>query len=83
MSPRKVLTESTSPLHVINKGEEGYERAMQDILEEMASWMASMADMRRLKNISIYNPMVPLGLLDDEADEEHILRLSPPNRRGL
>jgi hypothetical protein len=28
-----------------------------------------------LKNVSIYNPMVPLGLLDDEADEEHILRL--------
>ncbi len=34
-----------------------------------------MADIRRLKNVSIYNPMVPLGLLDDEADEEHILRL--------
>jgi hypothetical protein len=65
----------TSPLHVINKGEEGYERAMRDILEEMASWMASMADMRRLKNVTIYNPMVPLGLLDDEADEEQILRL--------
>jgi hypothetical protein len=65
----------TSPLHITNKGEDGYERAMRDILEEMASWMASMADMRRLKNVSIYNPMVPLGLLDDEADEEHILRL--------
>jgi hypothetical protein len=48
---------------------------MQDILEEMASWMASMAEMRRRKNVTIYNPMVPLGLLDDEADEEHILRL--------
>ncbi len=62
----------TNPLHITNKGEEGYERAKRDILEEMASWMASMADMRRLKNVTIYNPMVPLGLLDDE---EHILRL--------
>jgi hypothetical protein len=54
---------------------------MRDILEEMASWMASMVDMRRLKNVSIYNPMVPLGLLDDEADEEHILRLSKGHHR--
>jgi hypothetical protein len=55
--------------------EDGYERAMRDILEEMASWMASMAEMQCLKNVTIYNPMVPLGLLDDEKDEEHILRL--------
>jgi hypothetical protein len=31
--------------------------------------------MRRLKNVVIYNPMEPLGLLDDEADEEQILQL--------
>jgi hypothetical protein len=65
----------TSPLHITNKGEDGYEQAMRDILEEMAYWMASMAEMRHIKNVSIYNPMVPIGLLDDEADEEHILRL--------
>ncbi len=65
----------TDPLHITNKGEQGYERAMQDILEEMASWMVSMADMRRIKDVIVYNPMVPLGILDDEADEEHILRL--------
>ncbi len=65
----------TNPLHITKKGDDGYEHAMRDILEEMASWMASMAEMRHLKNVTIYNPMVPLGLLDDEADEEHILRL--------
>jgi hypothetical protein len=69
----------TDPLHITNKGEEGYERAMRDILEEMASWMANLADMRRIKDVVIYNPMVPLGLLDDEADEEHILRLWGPD----
>ncbi len=37
--------------------------------------MASIADLWCLKNVTIYNPMAPLGLLDDEADEEHILRL--------
>jgi hypothetical protein len=36
--------------------------------KEMASWIASMSEMRRLKKVSIYNPMEPLGLLDDEAD---------------
>ncbi len=69
----------TDPLHITNKGEEGYERAMRDILEEMASWMANLADMRRIKDVIIYSPMVPLGLLDDEADEEHILRLWGPD----
>ncbi len=34
-----------------------------------------MCEMRRLKNVVIYNPMEPLGLLDDEADEEQILQL--------
>jgi hypothetical protein len=37
--------------------------------------MKSMCEMRRLKNVVIYNPMEPLGLLDDEADEEQILQL--------
>jgi hypothetical protein len=64
----------TDPLHVSNKAEDGYEQAMWDILEDMATWMTSMAEMRRLKNVTIYNPMEPLGLLDDEADEEHILQ---------
>jgi hypothetical protein len=52
---------------------------MRDILEEMASWMSNLADMRRIKDVVIYNPMVPLGLLDDDADEEHILRLWGPD----
>ncbi len=34
-----------------------------------------MSEMRQLKNVVIYNPMEPLGLLDDEADEEQILQL--------
>jgi hypothetical protein len=48
---------------------------MREALADIASWMKSMCEMRRLKNVVIYNPMEPLGLLDDEADEEQILRL--------
>jgi hypothetical protein len=41
--------------------------------------MSNLADMRRNKDVIIYNPMVPLGLLDDKADEEHILHLWGPD----
>jgi hypothetical protein len=69
----------TDPSHISNKYEADYESSMREELADIAGWMKSMCEMRRLKNVVIYNPMEPLGLLDDEADEEQILQLWGPD----
>jgi hypothetical protein len=56
----------TDPLLMSNKAEDGFEWTMRNVLEDMATWMGSMAEMRRLKNVLIYNPLEPIELLDDE-----------------
>jgi lysophospholipase L1-like esterase len=61
--------------HISNKYAADYESNMRVALADIADWMKSMCQMRRLKNVVIYNPMEPLGLLDNEADEEQILQL--------
>jgi len=74
--PRYLLEKCCSdPSHISNKYEADYESNMRAALADIADWMKSMCEMRRLKNVIIYNPMEPLGLLDDEADEEQILQL--------
>jgi len=74
--PRYLLEKCCSnPTHISNKYQADYESSMREALADIASWMKSMCEMRRLKNVVIYNPMEPLGLLDDEADEEQILQL--------
>jgi hypothetical protein len=78
--PRYLLEKCCSdPSHISNKYEADYESGMREALADIAAWMKSMSEMRRLKNVVIYNPMEPLGLLDDEADEEQILRLWGPD----
>jgi hypothetical protein len=78
--PRYLLEKCCSdPSHISNKYEADYESSMREALADIATWMKSMSEMRRLKNVVIYNPMEPLGLLDDEADEEQILRLWGPD----
>jgi hypothetical protein len=74
--PRYLLEKCcTDPSHISNKYEADYESSMRAALADIADWMKSMCEMRRFKNVVIYNPMEPLGLLDDEADEEQILQL--------
>jgi hypothetical protein len=74
--PRYLLEKCcTDPSHFSNKYDTDYESNMRAALANIADWMKSMCEMRRLKNVVIYNPMEPLGLLDDDADEEHILQL--------
>ncbi len=74
--PRNLLEKCcTDPSHISNKYEADYESSMRAALADIADWMKSMCEMRRLKNVVIYSPMEPLGLLDDEADEEQIHQL--------
>jgi hypothetical protein len=78
--PRYLLEKCCSdPSHISNKYEADYESSIREALADIAGWMKSMSEMRRLKNVVIYNPMEPLGLLDDEADEEQILQLWGPD----
>jgi hypothetical protein len=37
--------------------------------------MKAMAEMKWLKNVVFFNPMEPLGLIDDDFDEDRILQL--------
>ncbi len=59
----------------MNKDDLSYEVTMRTALTNIASWPRSMLDLKRMKNVVLYNPMDPLGLTDDEADEERILSL--------
>jgi hypothetical protein len=74
--PRYLLEKCcTDPGHIVNKDDLSYEVTMRTALTNIASWLRSMLDMKRMKNVVLYNPMDPLGLTDDEADEERILSL--------
>jgi hypothetical protein len=74
--PRYLLEKCcTDPGHIVNKYDQSYEVTMRTALTNIASWLRSMLDMKRMKNVVLYNPMDPLGLTDDEADEERILSL--------
>jgi hypothetical protein len=48
---------------------------MHAALSDIATWMASMAEMKKINNVVVYNPMDPIGLIDDDSDERSILQL--------
>jgi hypothetical protein len=48
---------------------------MREALTAIGTWMKAMAEMKRLKNVVLFNPMEPLGLIDDDFDEDRILQL--------
>jgi hypothetical protein len=48
---------------------------MREALTTIGTWMKAMAEMKRLKNVVLFNPMEPLGLIDDDFDEDRILQL--------
>ncbi len=48
---------------------------MREALTAIGTWMKAMAEMKRLKNVVLFNPMEPLGLIDDDFDEDQILQL--------
>ncbi len=48
---------------------------MREALTAIGTWMKAMAEMKRLKNVILFNPMELLGLIDDDFDEDRILQL--------
>jgi hypothetical protein len=48
---------------------------MREALTTIGTWKKAMAEMKRLKNVVLFNPMEPLGLIDDDFDEDRILQL--------
>jgi uncharacterized membrane protein YgcG len=52
---------------------------MREALTAIGTWMKAMAEMKRLKNVVLFNPMEPLGLIDDDFDEDRILQLWGPD----
>ncbi len=47
---------------------------MREALTAIGTWMKAMAEMKRLKNVILFNLMEPLGLIDDDFDEDRILQ---------
>ncbi len=54
---------------------EDYEQNMHAALSDIATWMASMAKMKKINNVVVYNPMDPIGLTDNDSDKRRILQL--------
>jgi lysophospholipase L1-like esterase len=74
--PRYLFEKCCSdPSHITNKDSAGYEQIMREALTAIGTWMKAMAEMKRLKNVVLFNPMEPLGLIDDDFDEDRILQL--------
>ena len=61
--------------HLWNREEGGFGRFLRSSLQEITTWMESMVEMRRMKNVSVFNTMEALGLLDEDLDEDRTLRL--------
>ncbi len=57
----------SDPSHITNKDNSCYEQTMREA--------KAMAEMKRLKNVIFFNPMEPLGLINDDFDEDRILQL--------
>jgi len=78
--PRYLFEKCCSdPSHISNKDSSGYEQTMREALTAIGTWMKAMAEMKRLKNVVLFNPMEPLGLIDDDFDEDRILQLWGPD----
>jgi hypothetical protein len=74
--PRYLFKKCCSdPSHIMNKDSSGYEQTMREALTAIGTWMKAMAEMKRLKNVVLFNSMEPLGLIDDDFDEDRILQL--------
>ncbi len=74
--PRYLFEKCCSdPSHITNKDNSCYEQTMREALTAIGAWMKAMAEMKRLKNVVLFNPMEPLGLIDDDFDEDRILHL--------
>jgi hypothetical protein len=71
--PRYLFEKCCSdPSHITNKDNSCYRR---EALTAIGAWMKAMAEMKRLKNVVLFNPMEPLGLIDNDFDEDRILQL--------
>ncbi len=74
--PRYLFEKCCSdPSHITNKDSSSYEQTMREALTAIGTWMKAMAEMKRLKNVVLFNPMEPLGLIDDNFDEDRIPQL--------
>jgi hypothetical protein len=74
--PRYLIEKCCSdPSHITNKDSSDYEQIMREALTAIGTWMKAMAEMKRLKNVVLFNPMEPLGLIDDDFDKDRILQL--------
>ncbi len=74
--PRYLFEKCCSdPSHITNKDNSCYEQTMREALTAIGAWMKAMAEMKWLKNVILFNPMEPLGLIDDNFDKDRILQL--------
>jgi hypothetical protein len=74
--PRYLLEKCSSDAsHITNKNDSGYEQTMRHALTNIGAWMKSMSEMKCLKNVVLFNPMEPLGLINGDFDEDRILQL--------
>jgi hypothetical protein len=63
------------PSHLINRGDTDFIENMHEALRDLRCWLEDMIDLRKLANVSLYNPCDALNMTGPDMDVDRALEL--------